>query len=118
MAEYRYTHSDRMEQLRALELALLELIPVAQKLGITEAAQYEWALSRTRWLMANGHTQDDLTALGTQVPDVFSRHKEWMPPLEQLPDGSWREAAWFQELEEKLQPTLHAAGMLPVVGFY
>ncbi len=118
MAEYRYTHKDRIEQLRELELTLLALIPVARKLRIAQATQYEWALERTRWLASNGFTQNDLTELGTQVPDVYQRHKEWLPPLEQRLDGSWQEPLWFQELEQKLQPTLRAAGFLPMLGFY
>ena len=118
MAEYRYTHSDRIEQLRTLELALLDLIPVARGLGIKEAARYEWALGRTRWLIANGYTQDDPTGLGRQVPDAFLRHKDWMPPLELQADGSWQEPAWFRQLEEKLHRTLRAAGVLPVLGFH
>ena len=107
-----------MEQLRALERALLDLIPVARKLEVTQVPQYESALDRTRSLIANGFTQVDLTGLGTHVPDVFQRHKDWVPPLEQYADGTWAEPAWFQELEEKLQPTLRAAGKLPILGFY
>lgn len=118
MTEYRYTDNDRVEQLRTLERSLVELIPTAERLGLVQAQQYMRALEQTRELLVNGFTQADLTVLARAVPDVFLRHKDWLPPLEKAPDGSWQEPAWFPELEEKLQPALSAAGMLSTVGFY
>jgi len=107
-----------MEQLHRLEVALAELLPVARRQSLAEVEQYEWALERARWLLLNRWTQDDLTELGRQVPDAFVRHKDWVPPLEQRGDGRWEQPAWFQELEDKLQPALRAARVLPEIGFY
>lgn len=117
-AEYRYNLEDRLGQLRDLELALISLIPVAARLKLRQASQYEIALEQTRELLGRAFTQEDLSQLARQVPDVWTRHKDWMPPLEKRPDGMWHEAPWYQELEDKLQPALGAAGFLSTVGYY
>ncbi|GAB2615468.1 hypothetical protein GCM10027191_09230 [Novilysobacter erysipheiresistens] len=118
MAEYRYNQEDRIGQLRDLEVALAALIPLARRLNLRHLPQYEGALECTRTLLAHGFTQAELSDLARQVPDVWVRHKDWLPPLEKRPDGTWQEPPWFPELEAKLRPALSAAWMLSMVGYY
>lgn len=120
MTEYRYTTDDRQKQLATLAAALRELIPVVAALPEYAASvpDYEAALQLTERLLRDGGTQAQLTALANAVPDLFLRHREWCPPVEQAPSGDWREPEWFTRLEARLQPVLQAAGVLRVVGYY
>lgn len=120
MTEYRYTTADRKVQLEDLSAALRALIPVVASLPEFRfrAADYEVALQTCEALLRDGFTQQQLSALGRSVPDVFFRHKEWCPPAEQTADGAWREPAWFTQLEARLQPVLKAAEALYCLGYY
>lgn len=120
MRECRYTVFDREAQLRELVAALPPLIEHVRGKPQFESVtpQYEAALDAARALLASGFTQEQLSALGRSVPDIFVRRKEWTPPLVQNQDGSWGEAGWFTELEAVLQPAIRAAGILCLVGYY
>jgi PAS domain-containing protein len=120
MAEHRYTREERIEQLHALERALVELIPVVE--ATPEAAsftgRYIDALESTKALLGRPFDQEDLSTLSRSIPDVFPRHKDWMPPLQRTEDGHWQEAEWFKRLDGKLLPVLDVAAKLRVIGFY
>ena len=120
MNEYRYTAEDRQAQLQSLASALrnlIELLPSIPEFS-SRVEEYEAALQNCEALLRNGFVQDQLSELGRSVPDLFFRHKEWTPPLEQVQTGEWREPRWFVLLEEKLKPLLVAANILHVVGYY
>jgi hypothetical protein len=119
MGEYRYTEEDRLMQLQKLVTTLECLISylMLKQLFLDKLDSYESALQEAKSLLENGFTQKQLSTLGRSVPDLFSRHKEWIPPLENEGDFS-TEAKWFLELEEQLKPALSAAGVLGIVGYY
>ena len=120
MADHYFTAEDRKAQLAALASALRELIPVIASLSPVahRDVEYRSALEQCQHLLQVGFTQEQLSALSRSVPDLFFRHKEWGPPLEQAPDGRWLEASWFANLDSKLQPVLRAAEALRYVGYY
>ena len=120
LSEYRYTVRDREAQLRELIAALAPLIEhvrVKPQFALV-APKYEAALDVARALFSSGFTQEQLSTLGRSVPDIFDRHKEWIPPSVERKGGSWVEEKWFAELEAVLQPALRAAGILCIVGYY
>lgn len=120
MAEYRYMPRDRIAQLRSLERALGELIPVAEAThAVTDLApKYQEALEQVRALSQGDFSQEDLSNLSRSIPDAFHRHKDWIPPLELSGDGRWREPDWFTELDAKLRPVLDIAARLREIGYY
>ncbi|MFM2479589.1 hypothetical protein [Celerinatantimonas sp. MCCC 1A17872] len=117
MSEYRYTKEDRIKQLKILIPALENLIAYLKenKLFLEQVGSYESALEQARRLLMEGFTQQELSALGRSVSDLFFRHKEWVPPFEQ---ENLEPAKWFVELEKYLQPALSAAGILSIIGYY
>ncbi len=120
MGEYRYTEQDRTEQLGNLVPALEALISHMrnEKLFIDQIPQYELALEEAKRFLASGFTQNELSALDRAVPDLFYRHKEWYPPLEDESNVYSKPAKWFEDLEEYLQPAREAAGVLSIIGYY
>ncbi|MGR3087036.1 hypothetical protein ABMY21_20890 [Vibrio vulnificus] len=50
------------------------------------------------------------------IPDLFNRHKDWVPPLEVGSDGKLSEPQWFLALENYLQPVLKSARELKELG--
>ena len=119
MAEYRYTNADRLSQLKKLESALPELIQVASSTpAMTYVEDYRLALAKAVELQKEGFTQNELSALARAIPDVFDRHKDWMPPMHQIETGEWVEHEWWTLLDEKLQPVLSLARTLQVLGYY
>ena len=119
-SERFYTRAERQRQLVDLINALTELIPEVERLidFADNAEAYREARSIAKRLLREGFTQDDLSALSRAVPDLFSRHKDWIPPLESTGGGGWKEADWFVQLDGKLQPVLKAAFLLRTVGHY
>ncbi|GGD12714.1 hypothetical protein [Halopseudomonas salina] len=116
---YTYTKNDRTEQLNELCLALSRLIPIAEKYAPGNLQQYEGAKAEADFLLTNGFTQEELSTLSREVPDVVDRHRDWESQiLEQQEDGTWCEPSWFVELEAVLQPALEAAGVLRRLGYY
>ena len=119
-AEHRYTTAERRQQLQALTVLLADLIEATESLP--QMAQlvprYRLALEQTQKLLGSGFTQEQLSGLGRAIPDAFVRHKDWLPPLEQAANGSWREPEWFTMLEARLQPTMKAARLLCELGYY
>lgn len=116
---YTYTKDDRAEQLSELYQALSRLIPIAEKYVPGNLLQYEGAKAKAGFLLKNGFTQEELSTLSREIPDVFDRHRDWESQiLEQKEDGSWCEPCWFVELEAILQPALEAAGVLRRLGYY
>ncbi|GLQ50422.1 hypothetical protein GCM10010872_18710 [Dyella flava] len=120
MTGYRYTPSDRIEQLRALERSLTELIPVAEAAPATInlAPQYRDALEKARVLIGGSFNQEDLSNLSRSIPDAFHRHKDWMPPLELSAEVHWQQPDWFKHLDAKLLPVLDIAVKLREIGYY
>ncbi len=113
-----YTIEDRLEQLKELKGVLQALIAYLQRnqqlSGLV--CNYEQLLSETERLIIEGFDQQQLSDFSLRVPDVFSRHKDWIPPLESGQGGMYAEAYWFSELEAYLQPVLTAAEKLRVLG--
>ena len=68
-------------------------------------------------LLATSFTQTDLSKLSRAIPDIYDRHKEWVPPLEETDQGA-QEPKWFQELETYLNPVLNSAQRLREIGYY
>ncbi|WP_141230175.1 hypothetical protein [Pseudomonas sp. Irchel 3A5] len=119
MAEYRYTSADRLSQLKTLESALTELIRVINSTpAMTYVDDYRLALAKTVELQKEGFNQNQLSALARGIPDVFNRHKEWIPPMHQIETGEWVEHEWWKLLDEKLQPVLSLAKTLKTLGYY
>lgn len=118
--EHRYTAAERRRHLERLASFLPDLIKVcaSQPDLVHLVSEYRSALEQAQELLVNGFTQEQLSRLGRSVPDAFQRHKDWMPPLEQNGNGSWREPEWFAVLEKRLQPTLRAAKTLCELGYY
>lgn len=119
MSEYRYTKEDRIGQLNALIPALENLITYLKdnELFLDNVHSYEDALDEAKRLLIEGFTQKELGTLERSVPDLFFRHKDWIPPLENEGDYT-TPAKWFEELEKRLQPARAAAGILSIVGYY
>lgn len=117
---YFYTVEDRRQQLHQLVDRLLRLIPLLEPYSELSDKQsvYRSAQNRALELLEHGFSQEELTALGRSIPDLFYRHREWEPPAEQMPDGSWKNADWFSRIEERLQPVLKAAEQLASIGYY
>jgi len=117
---YFYTVKDRQQQLHQLVDGLLGLIPLLEQYPelSDKLTTYRSGKNRALELLEHGFSQDELTALGRSIPDLFYRHREWEPPAEQLPDGAWHDAHWFTEIEERLQPVLKAAEQLASIGYY
>jgi hypothetical protein len=120
VGEYYFTTDDRRVQLSNLAVALRNLIPLVAALSSESkrATDYASALQRCEELLEKGFTQTEISALARSVPDLYARHKEWVPPLEQTPAGRWQEPAWFVDLEARLQPALQAAEVLRQVGYH
>jgi hypothetical protein len=119
-SEHWYSTAERRQQLAELAAALPELITITRATPqvFHLVSQYESALAEENKLLRNGFNQEQLSGLSRMVPDAFMRHKEWLPPSEQLSDGQWREPEWYVALESKLQPVLKAAGVLRELGYY
>ncbi|MBU2709390.1 hypothetical protein KCM76_25590 [Zooshikella marina] len=120
MSEYRYTKEDRKNQLCKLIPALEALIShlnnvclFAEKIPV-----YEQALAEANRLLNEGFTQEELNMLNRGIPDLFNRHKEWYPPLEDESNELSKPAKWFEDLEQYLQPVREAAGVLSIIGYY
>lgn len=107
-------------QLTALKEALSSFIPYLESSQRFEdkVSIYKTSLEVTIDLLENGFEQKQLSELGRNTPDLFHRHKEWIPPLEENDKGNWVEPEWFQELETYLQPVLKAARVLSIIGYY
>lgn len=120
MSEYRYSTKDRQAQLERLAAALRSLIAVLPSIQefSSRVGDYESALQRCEALLLKDFTQEQVSELSRSVPDLYFRHKEWVPPLERTPAGEWREPDWFVGLEERLQAVLKAAELLRIVGYY
>lgn len=120
MSEYRYTEEDRKNQLGKLIPALESLISHMknERLFMDKISVYELALTEANRLLNEGFTQKELSELDRGVPDLFYRHKEWYPPLEDESNNLSKPAKWFEELEEYLQPAREAAGVLSIIGYY
>jgi len=115
-----YSLKDRKAQLKELKAALEELLPVVA--GLSDYADsvesYRAALVSACALLENGFTQEQAMSVGKSVPDMFYRHKDWVPPSRTGADGAPHEEEWFVRAEPKLQAVLAAAGRLAALGFY
>ena len=120
MTEYRYTKDDRIVQLNELKKTLSDLIAYLENSERykDKVSVYQAALDVTINLIEHGFDQEQLSELKRNIPDLFARHKEWIPPLEKNDAGNWIEPGWFQETESYLQAVLKAAGVLSIIGYY
>ena len=120
MAEHRYTIRERRRQLKSLAKSLRELIPtVAANPEFSDRTPlYQVALDETERLLQQGFVQEDLSNLAKSIPDLFFRHKEWMPPVEETDDGKSVQPEWFVKLESRLVPVLRNAMILRELGYY
>ena len=120
MSEYRYTERDRISQLRELAVALENLIGylIHNNLFPNKVSEYEYALEQTNILLNHGFDQSQLSVLSRAVPDLFFRHKEWIPPFEDGSNDYSKPAQWFIDLEKYLQPVLKHSGIISIIGYY
>ena len=118
LMEYHYTNNDRLMQLNDLKGRLTLLIAHLQ-LNHNDAkiiSIYERALFDVDELICNGFNQNQLSNVSDSIPDLFNRHKDWVPPLEVGSDGKLSEPQWFLALENSLQPVLKSARELKELG--
>ena len=118
LMEYHYTNTDRLMQLNDLKGRLTLLIAHLQ-LNHNDAkiiSIYERALFDVDELICNGFNQNQLSNVSDSIPDLFNRHKDWVPPLEVGSDGKLSEPQWFLALENYLQPVLKSARKLKELG--
>ncbi|HHP0483038.1 hypothetical protein CGJ38_19840 [Vibrio parahaemolyticus] len=116
--EYHYTNNDRLMQLNDLKGRLTLLIAHLQ-LNHNDTkiiSIYERALFDVDELICNGFNQNQLSNVSDSIPDLFNRHKDWVPPLEAGSDGKLSEPQWFLALENYLQPVLKSARKLKELG--
>ena len=120
MREHLYTVEERIFQLQSLRNALTSLVRHLEAVEDLpcQLVAYHAVLEKAAELLERGFTMEEITELGRSVPDLFYRYREWEPPAELLPDGTYHDAAWFKELEVRLQPALKAAGQLASIGCY
>lgn len=120
MQEYRFNQNDRRLQLQELVATLDDLIPLVAQYPELRHQQhlYENGKAQALQLLQREFSQQEVLALGKSIPDLFYRYREWEPPMEQRPDGSWQEPQWFAELEPRLQKVLSAADKLRSLGYY
>lgn len=119
--EIRYTQKDKEKQLARLVAALSDLIVEVKKAGIfpEKLAAYDKALSFAKELASEGFEQSELNELQANIPDLFYRHKEWVPPLEDESDRSYpyHPAKWFLLIDKKLELVLEIASELRSIGY-
>ncbi len=104
LMEYHYTNNDRLMQLSDLKGHLTLLIAHLQ-LNHNDAqiiSIYERALFDVDELICNGFNQNQLLNVSDSIPDLFNRHKDWIPLLEVGSDGKLSEPQWFLALENYL----------------
>lgn len=115
----RYSQDDRRKQLEELlesfdnlcrHLKDTDLFP--EMLNVYVSRKLDVAS-----LLKTSFSQSELSKLSRNIPDIYNRHKDWLPPLEQS-HGKLREPDWFVELEACLQPVLKNAQLLRELGFY
>jgi hypothetical protein len=111
---------DRQAQLKELAAALLDLIAYISEHDVytQELAALRWNLAECNRLLHEGFTQPDLSRLSRQFRPFLDTHKDWIPPLERLPDGGWQEPDWYPELEARHARAREAAFALRVMGEY
>lgn len=120
METHYYTEDERRTQLKDLAKALRQLIPAVRNSErfSHRAEDYARPLAKAERLLADGFTQEDLSDLARDVPDLFDRHPRWDPPLEEVSPGKWVEPEWFTSMDAILAPALRAAELLRTVGHY
>jgi hypothetical protein len=84
---------------------------------VEQASSYHLYLTEVSRLIEQGFEEEELSVLSRAIPDMFGRHKDWIPPLEQTASGRWIEPEWFTELESYLQPMLAQAFLLSTIGY-
>jgi hypothetical protein len=118
--ERHFTREDKVAQLKELERTLSNLVFHLVSTGKfkSQIPVYRNILNVCRDYIANGFEQSQLNELGRNVPDLFTRHREWNPPTDERLSGEYgkKPAKWFVNLEAVLQPMLEAADILPAIG--
>ncbi len=115
-----YSDDDRRKQLRELAAGLDELVQILPTISEYADAtpRFQHCLDNTRKLLGDRFTTEQLQELSHQVSPVIDQHPHWDPPLEQQPDGSYREPAWFSVLEPVHTRVMKYARLLRVIGEY
>lgn len=114
-----YTYKDRIRHLTKLSEELDDLCVHLKNTGLFPE-MLEIYMSRkhdVKTLLLTPFSQSELSELSRAIPDLYSRHKEWIPPLEETDDGI-KEPDWFQALEMRLQPVLKSVQLLREIGYY
>lgn len=117
MTPHFYTESERRQHLedftKATENLLVEL---EQSDRFSDAVPaYRDAMDQAKRFLEVGFTQDDLSKLSREAPQLFWLHPHWMPPLEES-GGKYKEPNWFSKLEPFKRQVTAAAYQLRVTG--
>lgn len=114
-----YTHADRVKQLTGLSRALERLCLHLKETGLFPEMLpiYTSCNHDVETLLTSSFSQSELSEQSRAIPDLYNRHKEWCPPLEQTASGM-KEPGWFIELEAHLHPVLESARRLRETGYY
>lgn len=113
-----FGHAEKTKDLQELKRSIEAFLPVVRHtVELQQAAEaYQACLEEVERLLSEGFCQKDLSELAAAVPQLFWRHKEWVPPLVQAADGRWEEPEWFKRAEPIQQRVIEAASQLRVVG--
>jgi hypothetical protein len=121
VTEHYYTAAERADQLERVAAAAYELAYALRK----SPAEWHWAIPsleqvrrHARDLLVRGWTCEELQSLADAVPRVIWLHKEWSPPLNLAPDGTFREPAWFGTVDHHHRKLHDAAFELRAIGRY
>ena len=119
MHEYYHTHANRITQLselcEALQGSLRILKPQRDSAKPSLCIELLW--QRQSICKQTDFDQAELSKLNHAIPDLFHRHRDWIPPLVEDGAGGWRTPAWFDALDQVLQPVLAAAAKLRQIGY-
>ncbi len=119
MTPHFYTVSERRQHLedfiKATENLLVEL---EQSDRFSDAVPaYRDAMDQAKRFLEVGFTQDDLSKLSREAPQLFNLHPHWTPPHEES-GGRSKVPDWFFKLEPFERRVTDTAYQLRVTGEY
>jgi hypothetical protein len=119
MTRHFYIETERRQHLedfiKATESLLVELEQSDRFFDAVPA--YRDAMDQAKQFLEVGFTQDDLSRLSREAPQLFWLHPHWTPPLEES-GGRSKEPDWFSKLEPLERRVTEAAYQLRVTGEY